>query len=139
MGCGAYTFCGMAWSPMGGSDVNTCLTNCANAGISNLIGAYYDPNEPVVQCYCFSPETEPYTASPASGELYFLTTNTQGVANSFPFGQCAAPSSCPDLYAWNGTAYNFETDLSGSGKMGMFTGTSFIRPQGYDWHGKSNK
>ncbi len=133
VGCGAYTLCGAAYGYASASSVENCIVKCAF--YTSLLGFYFETGTNA--CFCLYPSVAPYTAGPATmGELYFTTANTEGVQNFFEYGTCPIPAFCPDLYAWNGTDYNFETDMSGSGKMGSYTGTSFRRPQGFDYHGK---
>lgn len=36
--------------------------------------------------------------------------------------------SCPFLYSWNGSSYDFVTDLSGRGTLGILQGTSYKKP-----------
>jgi hypothetical protein len=42
--------------------------------------------------------------------------------------------SCPMLYTWDGTSYTFESDMFGTGKLGIKTSSGFLKPNPYDYY-----
>jgi hypothetical protein len=52
---------------------------------------------------------------------------------SFTLGSCGG--SCPDVYAFDGSTYQFETDMGLYGNMAIPRGDGFlVQPQGFDYH-----
>ena len=50
-------------------------------------------------------------------------------------GQCILdPGTCPYLYTWDGASFAFETDIYGSGKLGVQHGGSFWKPTPDDYY-----
>lgn len=47
------------------------------------------------------------------------------------FGSC--PASCPNLYVWDGSKYNFETDMASGGKLNNSVGKLALPGDYYTW------
>ncbi|UFS70323.1 fibronectin type III domain-containing protein [Geomonas sp. RF6] len=60
-------------------------------------------------------------------------TNVSETATTVSDTTCSS-GSCPMLYAWDGGTFAFEVDVFGTGKLGLKSGTGYVKPNPRDFH-----
>ena len=126
---------------MCGTDLNNCDATQDTSTAADLIEcfAFCDAASNVFQCgYDSSSQTcyRFYTGG-ITGNVYYSPGVTlyykDGLSNpgpSFTVGSCGG--SCPDVYAFDGSTYQFETDMGLYGNMAIPRGDGSLL-QGFDY------
>lgn len=132
--CGAdLTNCGALYDSRTETTLAACLEYCETGGPS-IFQCAFNPSGSS-NCLRYKAGGVDTTVAVSPGfDLYY----NPGPGNPGPIYTtvaCGSVAECPDLYAFDGATFIFETDVAGAGKLGEAgAGAGHGLPQGTDYH-----